>query len=104
MTYWEMDEFQVEDVLTEFLKKSLAQSEYDPILESYLFHIHDLQLEYLKSQFYAKAKDNADQNEDPERDLERDLHAKFLDKYFQKAKGYFLHTIRKVNFFPKSKF
>ena len=87
MTYWEMDEFQVEDVLTEFLKKSLAQSEYDPILESYLFHIHDLQLEYLKSQFYAKAIDNDNPNEDPERDLERDLHAKFLDKYFQKAKG-----------------
>lgn len=89
MTYWEMDEFQVEDVLTEFLKKSLAQSEYDPILESYIFHLHDLQLEYLKSQFYHKNPNDDDESED--KDLERDLHAKFLDKYFQKAKGYYGH-------------
>ena len=49
MTYWGMDEYQVEDVMTEFLKKSLAQSEFDPMLDSYVFSIHDLQLEYLKN-------------------------------------------------------
>ena len=32
MTYWDMDEYQVEDVMTEFLKKSLAQSEFDSTL------------------------------------------------------------------------
>jgi hypothetical protein len=37
MTYWDMNKFEVEDVLTEFLKKSLAQSEYDPTLDSYVY-------------------------------------------------------------------
>ena len=36
--------------MTEFCRKSLAASEYDMTLESYVYTIHDLQLEYLKSQ------------------------------------------------------
>ena len=39
MTYWDMDEYEVEDMMTEFLKKSLAQSEFDPILDRYVFSI-----------------------------------------------------------------
>ncbi len=49
MTYWKMDRFEVEDVMTEFLKKSMAQSEFDTQLDSYVYSIHDLQLDYLKS-------------------------------------------------------
>ena len=49
MTYWDMDHYEVEDLMTEFLKKSLAQSEFDPKLDSYVYSIHDLQLDYLKS-------------------------------------------------------
>ncbi len=36
--------------MTEFCRKSLAVSEYDMTLDSYVYTIHDLQLEYLKSQ------------------------------------------------------
>ena len=36
--------------MTEFCRKSLAMSEYDMTLESYVYTVHDLQLEYLKIQ------------------------------------------------------
>ena len=105
MTYWDMDEYQVEDVMTEFLKKSLAQSEFDPILDSYVFNIHDLQLDYLRSQFFQ------------EENIERDLHRHFLAQYFKKAKnqcgeieddsyifynfGYHLFKSEQFDLFPK---
>jgi hypothetical protein len=50
MTYWGMDMFEVEDVMTAFLRKSLAQSEFDQTLDSYVYSVHDLQLDFLKSQ------------------------------------------------------
>ena len=56
-----MDGYQVEDIMTEFLKKSLAQSEFDLALDSYVFNIHEMQLSYLKDQFSKP-------------DVERDLH------------------------------
>ncbi len=66
MTYWDMDMFEVEDIMTEFLRKSLAQSEFDPVLDSYVYSVHDLQLDFLKTQL----------KEDEEK--ERDLHRKVL--------------------------
>ena len=36
--------------MTEFCRKSLATSEFDMTLENYVYTVHDLQLEYLKSQ------------------------------------------------------
>ena len=42
MTYWDMDEYQVEDVMTEFLKKSLAQSEFDSTLGWFLFTLTEI--------------------------------------------------------------
>ena len=41
--------------------------------DSYIFNIHDLQLDYLKNQFYN------------EENAERDLHRHFLDQYFKKV-------------------
>ena len=35
--------------MTEFCRKSLATSEYDMTLDCYVYTVHDLQLEYLKS-------------------------------------------------------
>ena len=35
--------------MTEFCRKSLATSEFDMTLENYVYTVHDLQLEYLKS-------------------------------------------------------
>ena len=107
MTYWDMDEYQVEDVMTEFLKKSLSQSEFDPTLNSYVFLIHNLQLDYLKSQFY-----NDDEH------AERELHRHFLQQYFKSAKdgcygnivddsyifynvGYHLFKSEQFDLFPK---
>jgi chaperonin cofactor prefoldin len=65
--------YQVEDIMTILLQKSLAQSEYDPILDSYVYNIHNLQLDYLKSQL------NNDNEE------EKELHRHFLNQYFIKA-------------------
>ena len=70
-----MNEYEVDDIMTDFLKKSLCQSEFDPILDRYVFNIHDLQLEYLKSLF---------DNEHPKAEIE--LHTHFLDQYFKKAR------------------
>lgn len=76
MTYWEMDEYQVEDLMTEFLKKSLSQSEFDSHLDCYVFTIHDLQLNYLKSQIR--------QQEDSEA-AEAEMHRHFLNQYFKQV-------------------
>jgi len=73
MTYWDMNKYEVEDVMTEFLKKSLAQSEYNSTLDSYVYSIHDLQLDFLKSQFRE------------DREKERSLHSHFLEQYFRRA-------------------
>lgn len=54
MTYWDMDQIEVEDIMTEFLKKSLAQSEFDTTLDSYVYSIHDLQLDFIKNQLRSK--------------------------------------------------
>ena len=54
MTYWEMEREEVEDIMDEFLKKALASSEFDPVLDSYVYSIHDLQLDYLKNQLQRK--------------------------------------------------
>ncbi len=105
MTYWDMDRYEVEDIMTEFLKKSLAQSEFNPDLDSYVYSIHDLQLDYLKGQL----------REDPER--EKKLHQHFLEQYFRRANydygaieddsyihnnfGYHLYKSEQFSFFPE---
>ncbi len=50
MTYWRKNRYEVEDIMTEFLKKCLAASEYDAQLQSYVYSLHDLHLDYLKAQ------------------------------------------------------
>ena len=47
MTYWDMDEYQVEDVMTEFLKKSLAQSEFDSTLGTSMSILSKLYLTFI---------------------------------------------------------
>ena len=49
MTYWDVNEVEVDDIMTEFLKKSLAKSEFDSTLNTYVFGIHILFLDYLKT-------------------------------------------------------
>jgi hypothetical protein len=36
--------------MTEFLRKTLASCEFDQKLDSYVYSVHDLHLEYIKSQ------------------------------------------------------
>ena len=50
MTYWDMNGIEVDNIMTEFLKKSLAASIYDQSLDSYVYSIHILLLDYLKTQ------------------------------------------------------
>ena len=73
MTYWNMNQIEVEDIMTEFLKKALATSEFDPTLNAYVYSIHDLQLDYLKGQLKRQEGN------------ERQLHREFLKKYLEKA-------------------
>ena len=47
MTYWDMDEYQVEDVMTEFLKKSLAQSEFDSTLGTSMSILSKLYINFI---------------------------------------------------------
>ncbi len=57
MTYWDLNKFDVEDLMDTLLKKSLAECDYDQTLESYVYHIHDLQLDYLKSQLDGETQE-----------------------------------------------
>ena len=56
MTYWDMDEYQVEDVMTEFLKKSLAQSEFDSTLGTSMsiYPNYIVILSYFYPEFYLE--------------------------------------------------
>jgi len=47
-TLWSRNKYEVEDIMSEFLKKSLAASKWNELLNSYVYGIHDLLLYYLK--------------------------------------------------------
>ena len=49
MTYWDVNDVEVDNIMTEFLKKSLAKCEFDPNLETHVYSIHILFLDYLKT-------------------------------------------------------
>ena len=71
MTYWEMNSIEVDNIMTELVKKSLAASEFDQGLDSDVYSIHILLLDYLKAQF--------------KEDEEKSMHKNFLDQYFRKV-------------------
>ena len=50
MTYWEMNRIEVDNILNEFLKKSLSASDFDQTFDSDIYSIHILLLSYLKTQ------------------------------------------------------
>jgi hypothetical protein len=55
-TLWSRNKYEVEDIMSEFLKKSLAVSKWNELLNSYVYGIHDLLLYYLKQQLSAEEK------------------------------------------------
>ena len=84
MTYWNMNNIEVDNVMTELVKKSLAASEYDQSLDSDVFSIHVLLLDYLKTQLKEEE--------------EKSLHKQLLDQYFRKVNfPIFLLNIRLVS-------
>ena len=68
MTYWDMNSIEVDNVMTELVKKSLASSEFDQSLESDVYSIHVLLLDYLKTQL----------NIDEEKNLHKKLKKCFI--------------------------
>lgn len=106
MTYWGVDEFDVDDIMTVFCRKSLAESTFDQLLDTHVYHIHDLQLDYLKSSLRDKSEDK-----------EKEMHQHFLEQYFKKANyqygnieddsyifynfGYHLFKSEQFDLFPK---
>ena len=71
MTYWDMNNIEVDNIMTELVKKSLAASDFDQGLDSDVYSIHILLLDYLKTQLRE--------------DEEKMLHKHFLDQYFRKV-------------------
>jgi hypothetical protein len=50
MTLWKMQKYEVEDIMKDFVKKSLAVEEYDYHKKCYVYSINNLLLSYLKYQ------------------------------------------------------
>ena len=71
MTYWDMNNIEVDNIMTELVKKSLAASEYDQSLDCDVYSIHVLLLDYLKTQLKEEE--------------EKSLHKKLLHQYFSKV-------------------
>ena len=71
MTYWDMNNIEVDNIMTELVKKSLASSEYDQSLDCDVYSIHVLLLDYLKTQLKEEE--------------EKSLHKKLLHQYFSKV-------------------
>jgi hypothetical protein len=55
-TLWSRNKYEVEDTMSEFVKKSLAVSKWNEVLNSYVYGIHDLLLYYLKHQLSDEEK------------------------------------------------
>jgi hypothetical protein len=47
-TLWSRNKYEAEDIMCEFVKKSLAVSKWNEFLNSYVYGIHDLLLHYLR--------------------------------------------------------
>ena len=45
---WDVTKWKVEDIMKNFVRKSLAVEEYDDDKNMYKYLVHDLQLDYLK--------------------------------------------------------
>lgn len=69
MTLWNLPRCEVEDIMKDFVRKSMAVEEYDSIKKTYYYSIHDLQLDYLKYQLVTDSKS------------EKELHQRLLERY-----------------------
>ena len=49
MTYWGVEEVEVDNIMTDFINKSLAKVEYDEQLCTNLYSIHIVLLDFLKT-------------------------------------------------------
>lgn len=66
-TLWSRNKYEAEDIMCEFVKKSLAVSKWNEFLNCYVYGIHDLLLHYLRHQLSDEEK--------------KELHKKLLDSY-----------------------
>ncbi|ODN02648.1 Apoptotic protease-activating factor 1 [Orchesella cincta] len=71
MTLWNLKRYEVEDIMKDFVRKSMAVEEYDSNKKTYYYSIHDLQLDYLKYQLIADSK------------CEKDLHERLMNRYIE---------------------
>jgi len=55
-TLWSLNKYEAEDIMCEFVKKSLAVSKWNEFLNCYLYGIHDVLLHYLRLQMSDKEK------------------------------------------------
>jgi hypothetical protein len=56
-TLWSRNTYEVEDMTSDFIKKSLAVSKWNELLDSYVYGIHDLLLYYLKRELSDEEKE-----------------------------------------------
>lgn len=56
-TLWSRNKYEVEDMTSDFIKKSLAVSKWNELLDSYVYGIHDLLLYYLKRELSDEEKE-----------------------------------------------
>ncbi|XP_076333122.1 apoptotic protease-activating factor 1-like isoform X2 [Tachypleus tridentatus] len=73
---WDKDEFEVEDIMFKICSRSLARMEEEKDKDSYVYSIHDLHLDHLKS----TCKD------------QKALHTKLVKKYLKKCEENGLHA------------
>ncbi|XP_022249946.1 apoptotic protease-activating factor 1-like isoform X1 [Limulus polyphemus] len=73
---WGKDEFEVEDIMFKICSRSLARMEEEKDKDSYVYSIHDMHLDHLKS----TCKD------------QKALHTKLVNKYLKKCEENGLHA------------
>lgn len=56
MTLWSLQKYEVEDIMKDFVRKSLVIEEYDPVKKIYIYSVHDLLLDYLKTRLVAESE------------------------------------------------
>ncbi|CAG7833833.1 unnamed protein product [Allacma fusca] len=73
-TLWSKSKHEAEDIMKTFVRKSMAMEQYDGVQKSYVYYVHDLQLDFLKYRLLLGGSQ-----------MEKDLHLKFVQTYETKC-------------------
>lgn len=105
MTLWNLKRYEVEDIMKDFVRKSMAVEEYDSTRKTYVYSVHDLQLDYLKYQLLSDSRNEVELHQRLlaryEEVCNQEYHKLPDDGYIYFYLGYHIYKSGEHHLFPK---